>query len=237
MPRSTPKRSRARSGAATAATARPIANATRMFLPGCTSGRTRAIRHKAVPGFVGANPAPQLDSMGSLAPQPISAMAAIVTATEPATWLACCLFRLPAGPTNSIAKVPKSQNLNGRRTQTSGRIYPATFQISVWAIPQTTCSSKEGLQDIEFPGVSHGQARQSATGAPEDCYGVKGRGCDYVGIATGVPPTAVDLRRCQSRQPWAKSGRASARSQISSLNLECPYLKGVAPGVGAGIWN
>jgi hypothetical protein len=66
---------------------------------------------------------------------------------------------------------------------------------------------------------------------------VKGRGCDYVGIATGVPPTTADLRRCQSRQPWAKSGRASARNQISSLNLECPYLKGVAPSVGAGIWN
>src|SRR5258707_15451931 len=26
------------------------------------------------------------------------------------------------------------------------------------------------MQDIEFAGVSHGQARQFATGAPEDCY-------------------------------------------------------------------
>jgi hypothetical protein len=82
--------------------------------------------------------------------------------------------------------------------------------------------------------VSHGQARQFATGAPEHCYGSR------AAVATMLASRPVYLRQlltCADAKPWAKSGRASARSQISSLNLECPYLKGVAPSVGAGIWN
>ena len=37
---------------------------------------------------------------------------------------------------------------------------------------------------------------------------VKGCCCDDVGTTTGVPQIAADLRRRQSRQPWATGGHA-----------------------------
>ncbi len=82
-PKSMPNRSWLKSKAATATTARPIADAKREFLPGCTSARPRAARHKAVEGFMAAKPEPQLDSSGISAHQPKWAAAAIVTATKP----------------------------------------------------------------------------------------------------------------------------------------------------------
>src|SRR5260221_225168 len=93
MPESIPNRS-SRSSTAMAATARPTASPNREFLPGYTSARPRAVRHKAVIGLMVAKPEPQLDSIGGAIHQLMSDAAAIATAAKPATWLACCLFRL-----------------------------------------------------------------------------------------------------------------------------------------------
>src|SRR5579871_6106243 len=83
MPESTLNKSR-RSSAATAATARPTANTKREVVPGYTTARPSAARHKAVVGFTVAKPEPQLDSKGTDTHQLINAAAAIVTAAKPA---------------------------------------------------------------------------------------------------------------------------------------------------------
>src|SRR5262249_52154464 len=80
---SNPSRFWPRSSAATATTARLTANAKREFLPGCTSARPRAARHKAVTGFMAAKP--QVDNSRSPAQAPMSEAAAMVTAAKPAT--------------------------------------------------------------------------------------------------------------------------------------------------------
>jgi hypothetical protein len=76
--------------------AQPTATAKRESLLRCMSARPRAVRHKAVMGFVRAKPEAQLDSNGSPAHQPINAATAIASAAKPATSLARCFFRLPA---------------------------------------------------------------------------------------------------------------------------------------------
>src|SRR5712671_602801 len=83
MPKSIPNKS-SRSSAAIAATARPTANAKREAVPGYTTPRPSAARHKAVVGFKVAKPEPQLDSNGSDTHQLMNAAAAIVTAAKPA---------------------------------------------------------------------------------------------------------------------------------------------------------
>src|SRR5215813_2564149 len=110
MPKSTLNNSWPRSSKAMSSTARPTANAKRSFLPGYTSARPRAARHRAATGFMVTKPEPQLDSIGNPTPQPMSAVLAIVTATKPATWLACFLSKLlPVSPTNAVTWAPHGQ--------------------------------------------------------------------------------------------------------------------------------
>jgi hypothetical protein len=92
MPKSTPSSV----SAATAVVAQPTATAKRDSLLRRISARPRAVRHKAVMGFVRAKPQTQLDSNGSDAHQLMNAAAPIIIAAKPAALLARCLFRLPA---------------------------------------------------------------------------------------------------------------------------------------------
>src|SRR5215475_5336316 len=78
------------------------------------SASPRAPMHAADTGFIAEKPAPQLASSGSPAHQPINAAAAIATAAKPAASLARCLFRLVAGPTNSVTSAPGNQNRSQR---------------------------------------------------------------------------------------------------------------------------
>jgi hypothetical protein len=77
-------------------TAKPTPTANRVPLLRCISARPKAVRHKAVTGFVRGKPETQLDNSGCPAHQPMNAATPIIAAAKPATSLARCLFRLPA---------------------------------------------------------------------------------------------------------------------------------------------
>ncbi len=149
--------------------ARPTANAKRESLPGCMSARPRAARHKAPTGLIGGNPGPQLDSSGSRAHQPRSTTAAIVAAANPAAWLACCLFRLSALPTNSVTSTPESQNrsrqaLADLRSSLSGNVFNISACVNgamplqkILSKPEHsyTAGTSRGNETKEAPAIDH----------------------------------------------------------------------------------
>src|SRR5262249_3599369 len=109
-PKSTLNNSWPRSSKAVSSTARPTAHAKPSFCPGYTSARPRAERNTTPTGFRAPNPEPRRNSIGNPTPQPMSAVLAIVTATKPATWLACFLSKLlPVSPTNAVTWAPHGQ--------------------------------------------------------------------------------------------------------------------------------
>src|SRR5258707_6442365 len=105
------------------ATARPTRTPKRGFLPGHTGRTPRAVGHKAVIGLMVGKPEPQLDSIGGATHQLMSAAAAIATAAKPATWLACCLFRLRTRAKSVMWAPAQPAGAPGPR----GRTCPATF--------------------------------------------------------------------------------------------------------------